>query len=101
MIIYNVTTKVEHSIATEWLQWLRKEYIPAMIDTGCFTKAVILHITEADDDEGMTYAVQYHGENEQRYTDYLQRFAGQMAKKAIDKWGNKFISFRTLMNVVN
>ena len=101
MVIYNVTTKVDHSIAAAWLQWLKEEYIPAMIATGCFTRAVILHVAEADDEEGVTYAVQYHGEDQERYLDYIDRFAEQMTKKAIDKWGNKFISFRTLMKVVN
>ncbi|MEI2737728.1 MAG: DUF4286 family protein [Chitinophagaceae bacterium] len=27
MIIYNVTIKVEHSIADQWLTWLKEEHI--------------------------------------------------------------------------
>jgi len=41
MIIYNVTVKVELSIAGAWLQWLKEEHIKDVIDTGCFTKAII------------------------------------------------------------
>lgn len=36
-IVYNVTTKVELSIAEEWLTWLKDEHIPDLIKTGCFT----------------------------------------------------------------
>ena len=101
MLIYNITTKIEHSVALSWLHWLKEEYIPAMLETGCFTHAVILHLAEADDEEGITYAVQYHAENNDRYNFYVENFDDAMREKAIKKWGNKFISFRTMMRVVN
>lgn len=101
MIIYNVTTKIEHSVALSWLQWLKEEYIPAIIATGCFTKAVILHLAEADDEEGITYAVQYHAADLSHYNNYITGFSESLRKKMIDKWGNKFISFSTMMKVVN
>ena len=41
MIIYNVTTKVATTIATDWLAWLKDEHIPDSIATGCFTNATI------------------------------------------------------------
>ena len=101
MIIYNETCKVDHSIAAAWLRWLKEEHIPEIIGTGYFTHAVILHIVEADDEEGITYAIQYHAENKERYNKYIDNFAEGIRKKSIDKWGNKFIAFRTLMQVVN
>lgn len=101
MIVYNVTTKVDHSIADAWLHWLKEEHIPDLIATGCFIHAVILRLKEVDDSEGPTYAVQYHAENETGYNRYIEEFANIMRKKATDKWGNKFISFRTVMTTVN
>ena len=101
MIIYNVTTKVEHSIVAAWFKWLQEEYIPAIINTGCFTEAIILHLAEADDEEGITYAVQYHAKDIKHYENYIEQFSDGMRQNAIDKWGNKFISFRTMMRVVN
>ena len=101
MIIYNVTYKVDHSIAADWLRWLKEEYIPEIIGTSCFTHAIVLHIVEADDEEGITYAIQYHTDNKERYNKYIDNFADDLRKKSIDKWGNKFIAFSTLMQVVN
>ena len=100
-IIYNVTSKVDHSIAEAWLQWLKEEHIPDIIGTNCFTKAIILRIIEADDAEGVTYAVQYHAESKALYNRYIELFANDMRRKGIEKWGNKFIAFRTLMEVVH
>lgn len=101
MIIYNVTTKCERSIAEAWLKWLKEEHIPELVQTGCFTHAVILHLKEIDDEDGPTYAVQYHAESKHMYDHYIKEHAGIMREKAISKWGNKIISFRTLMEVVN
>lgn len=101
MIIYNVTTKVNYSIAADWLTWLKEEHIPDIINTGCFSHAVILHLLEADDEEGITYAVQYHTENKAFYTRYVESNASLMRKKAMDKWGDKCIAFRSVMQVVN
>jgi hypothetical protein len=101
MIIYNVTIKVDRSIQRPWLEWLKHEHIPDMVGTGCFTHAVILHLVEADDEEGITYAVQYHAASKALYDSYIEKFAETMRKKGIDKWGNKFIAFRTIMQVVN
>lgn len=101
MIVYNVTTKVSHAIAADWLSWLKKEHIPDLVQTGCFTHAVILHLVEADDEEGITYAVQYHAESQALYNRYMEKYAGDMRKKALDKWGDRVISFRTLMHLVH
>jgi hypothetical protein len=39
MIIYNVTIKVDKTIADEWLNWLKDEHIADVTGTGCFTNA--------------------------------------------------------------
>lgn len=101
MLVYNVTIKVDHSIHDPWLQWMKEEHIPEMIATGCFTNGVILHLLESDDEEGITYAIQYHAENKSLYEKYINEYAPAMRKKGIEKWGDKFIAYRTLMQVVN
>lgn len=101
MIICNETVKVSTSIVTGWLQWLKEEHIPGIINTGCFTHATILHLLEADDKEGITYAVQYHAENKKLYDHYISHFEKAIQKKVSIKWGDQLIYFRTIMQVVN
>ncbi len=101
MIIYNVTIKVDHSIAQDWITWLKEEHIPDVISTNCFTHAVILHLLDVDESDGITYAVQYHAADKKQYDLYVEKFAAIMRQKGFDKWGDKFIAFRSLMQVVH
>ncbi|MGG9970645.1 DUF4286 family protein [Ferruginibacter sp. SUN002] len=101
MIIYNVTIKVHESIHQSWLKWIKEEHIPQVIATGCFTHAVILQLLEVDTSEGPTYAIQYHAESKSLYNNYIENHASIMRQKSFDKWGDKFIAFRSVMQVVN
>lgn len=101
MIIYNVTTKVQANIATMWLEWIKAEHIPDIIETACFTHATILRLLETDDTDGPTYAIQYFAESQALYNQYIDQFAEAMRQKAFQKWGDGFISFRSVMSVVN
>ena len=66
-----------------------------------FTKATILQLLETDDSEGPTYAVQYFAESKALYNRYIEKYAGVMRQKSFEKWGDKFIAFRSVMQVVN
>ena len=101
MFIYNVTIKLEEAIHEQWLQWLKEEHIPDVITTGCFTRATVLRLLETDDSEGPTYAIQYFAESKANYNRYIEKFAPEMRQRSFDKWGNRFIAFRSVMEVVN
>jgi hypothetical protein len=100
MIIYNVTIKVDESIADVWLQWLLNEHVPDVMNTGCFSSHKVVRLLEVDDTEGPTYAVQYQAASKADYNRYLEKFASEMRQRSIDKWGNRFIAFRSVMQVV-
>jgi hypothetical protein len=99
--IYNVTIKVHNDIKEEWLNWLKSVHIPEVLETGCFNRATILQLMEIDDSEGPTYAIQYHAESKALYNRYISSFAGILRQRSFDRWGDKFIAFRSVMQVVN
>ena len=101
MYIYNVTIKVEDSIATEWLSWLQEVHIPEVLSTGCFISARVLRLLEVDDSEGPTYAVQYTAESKSLYNRYISIHAPEMRERGFSKWGDRYIAFRSVMEVVN
>ena len=100
MIIYNVTIKVEQRIADQWLQWLLNDHIPAILKTGCFSSHKVVRLLETDESEGPTYAIQYNADSKADYNRYIEMHATEMRQKSFDKWGNSFIAFRSVMQVI-
>ena len=101
MFIYNVTIKVRTDIQRDWLDWLQTEHIPEVLATGCFHDAVVMRLLEIDDAEGPTYAVQYKAESKAQYNHYIEKHASILRQKSFEKWGDAFIAFRSVMQVVN
>jgi len=100
MLIYNVTARVDWSIHDDWVQWMLNEHLPELMETGCFTNAKLLRLLEVDEKDGPTYAAQYFTENKENYDRYIKEHAPALRKKYIDKWGDRVVLFRTLMQVV-
>ncbi|HEX4958500.1 MAG TPA: DUF4286 family protein [Lacibacter sp.] len=100
MIIYNVTIKVEWAIHDQWLQWMQQEHMPELISTGCFYQSQLLRLIEVDEEEGPTYAAQYYAESKALYNQYIEKFSVEKREKAFQKWGSRFIAFRSVMQVV-
>lgn len=101
MLLYNVTTKVDWTIADDWVKWMLDFHIPEVLGTGCFEKHQFVKLLDIDETEGPTYAVQYFAATQQDYDNYIQLYANRFRSEVIVKWGQNFIAFRTLMQVIN
>ena len=99
MIIYNVTIKVETDIKDQWVMWMKQEHIPDLMHTGLFVDYRLCRLLEQDEAEGVTYIVQYHCDSMEHYNTYIAEHAPVMREKGFKKFGNKFIAFRTVMEV--
>jgi hypothetical protein len=101
MILYNVTIKVHNSIHNQWLQWLKEEHVKEVMETNCFASYKILRLLEVDEAEGPTYAIQYFAESKSLYNLYIDKFSKKMRDNSFAKWGDKFIAFRSVMQIVD
>lgn len=101
MVVYNITMKVEPQIEQEWLKWQKNEHIPEVMSTGLFSEYKLFRLLEQDDEEGVTYVIQYFTSSIDQYKKYVDQFSLQLRKKTVDKWGDGCISFRSVMQIVN
>lgn len=99
MIVYNVTIQVDHDIEKEWLEWMNKVHIPDVLATGCFLEGRISRLM-VDDETGITFSIQYTLENMQKLEEYQEKYAEKLQKEHADRYGDKFVAFRTVMEVV-
>ena len=101
MLIYNVTTKVEWSVADEWLRWMQETHIPEILATGCFDRHQLVRLLEIDEEEGPTYAAQYYARSKDSFDTYIKDHSNNLRQLSFDKWGNKFIAYRSLMQLID
>lgn len=95
MFIYNVTTHVEPSIEAQWLQWMKHEHLPQMLETQYFERAHLFRVITQDDQGGVSYAAQYVCHSREDYEHYVAENAQQLRQAAQDQFGEKILSFRT------
>jgi len=100
MIVYNITTKVRWDILESWLEWQLEEQIPAVLSTQLFDNYRFYRLLEQDEEEGPSFVLQYLTSSRERYQDFMTRFAPRLQQTAREKWGDKYISFQTLMSLV-
>jgi hypothetical protein len=101
MLIYNVTTKISWEMHEAWVAWMKEKHLPEVMATGCFTDMRFVRLLETDETEGPTYAAQFHAENDEQYRKYINDYAPAIRQDVVNNWGSHFISFRSLMEVVN
>ena len=101
MFIYNVTIKIDWSIHDAWVEWMKKEHMPEVVSTGCFTGSQLVRLLETDEKEGPTYAAQYYAAGKPDYNRYIELHATALRNDTMQKWGNQMMAFRSIMQVVN
>lgn len=100
MIIYNVTVNIENDVREEWLTWMKDVHIPEVVGTGCFTEGKMMRILADEDSGGTSYAIQYSCPSMEIYEKYRTQYAPSMQQKALEKYKDKFVAFRTLLETV-
>lgn len=99
MIVYNVTINIDADAHDEWLAWMKDEHIPEVMSTGLFTDSRMMKVL-ADDDGGITYAIQYTAADMAHYERYRAEHAPRLQAKTQERYGGRFVAFRTLLEVV-
>jgi hypothetical protein len=99
MFIYNVTVNISPDIQHEWLNWMQEIHVPDVMKTGCFVDSQILRVLFVED-EGSTYSVQYRFLDMSDIERYQKEFAPALQADHKNKFGDKYVAFRTILEIV-
>lgn len=100
MILYNVTVNIEKGVEEEWVTWMKNIHIPDVLATGKFTENRFYRIMHDSEDGSVNYSVQYFAESMDHIMEYQKEFAPKLQQDTIDKFKDKFVVFRTLLETV-
>lgn len=99
MIIYNVTINIEQDVHDEWLKWMKDVHIPDVMKTNCFIENKVCKVL-VEEEQGTTYSIQYTAKDMETYEKYKREHAPRLQKDVNDRYANKFVAFRTLLEIV-
>lgn len=99
-ILYNVTVHVENDIVDEWLDWMIQKHIPDVMKTDCFISYQLSKVLHESNDGSVSYAIQYKVDSMKTLHKYQVQYAPQLQKEHSDKFGQKCLAIRTLLELI-
>jgi hypothetical protein len=100
MYLYNVTYKIDHSIESFWLQWMRLNHIPKVVRTGNFLGHRVCKLLDMEEEDGVTYAVQYLCPDISTFKAYQQDYASDQKEEHSKQFLNQYVSFSTVLEII-
>lgn len=100
-ILYNVTLKVDLTVHEEWLSWMISEHIPDVMATKMFESYKLCKILSQDESEGVSYSIQYICPDMKTLHQYTIKHSPELQKTHAERYKGKYVSFRTLLEVVS
>ncbi len=100
MFLYNVTVGIDKDVEREWLQWMKDEHIPRIMQTGMFVEYKIYKVLHDQDDGSISYSVQYFAETLTHVTLYFEKHAPARLEELRSRFRDKHVAFMTLLEEV-
>ncbi len=97
MVLYNVTVGIDPDIENEWLGWMKSDHIPAIMATNMFVEYKIFKVLSPEEEESVSYSVQYFAESVDQVVQYLNEFAPPLVEEHRQRYHNRHVAFRTLL----
>jgi hypothetical protein len=100
MILYNVTINIDMEKEEEFVTWMKRVHIPEVMATGIFEENKFFRLLQEVEEGGANYSAQYSAKNMENIHQYQQYFAKDLQKKLKVKFGDHFVAFRSLLELV-
>ena len=87
----------------EWLQWVKEEHIPEVMDTGKFTGYYLFRVVASgseQDEKSTSYSVQFYAESMKELQLYAATHAPELQQKMKQRWSDKLATFKTVLESI-
>ncbi|MCV9388552.1 DUF4286 family protein [Reichenbachiella ulvae] len=100
MVLYNVTMNVDKGIEEDWLNWMKEVHVKDVLATGFFSDCKVFQLM-SEEPQGTTYAFQYFAKSAKDIQAYQDQHGAKLQMDVISRYGDKVMSFRTLLKHVH
>ena len=100
MMLYNITMGIDKEIEAEWLQWMKNQYIPVVMQTGMFVDWKLYKVLHDQDENSVSYSVQYFSKTIEQVVQFVEQIEPELNKELQKKYKDRHVAFRTLLEQV-
>jgi len=100
MYILNITTNIANNIEPKWLHWMQNTFIPAMLATKKFNKALLTQVQIEEEMGGVTYSTQYFANGKTEIEAFYKEDQNELLSKHTQFKG-MYVDFSTELKVIN
>ena len=100
MLLYNVTFGIDRDVEKDWLVYIKEQHIAAVMKTGLFEEYKFFKVLHDQEEETISYSIQYFARTITQVTQYLDFFAPSVMEHHRQKFQNKHVAFQTLLEEV-
>jgi len=99
MYIYNITTNIVEEAQNQWLKWMCEVHIPAMLQTGKFSKASLVQVSVNEQMGGITYSTMYHCQSADLLKEFYRDFTS-LNSEVLQVFPNQVVIFGTELKII-
>ncbi len=100
MLLYNVTFGIDKKIETEWIAWIKGNYIPALMETNLFIDYKFYKVLTHDDETSVSYSLQCFADTIEHVVKYLNEFAPAIVEAHRIHFKDQHAAFNTLLDEI-
>lgn len=100
MILYNITINVTSDIEQDFISWMKSTHIPEVLATGMFVEHRFYRLLHESEDGSVNYSIQFFTETMEKMMEYERNHAPALRTKTRERYQDKAVSFRSLLEAI-
>lgn len=100
MLIFNTTFHVQAEIQPDFIEFIKKTFIPASVKSGLLCSPRLARIFGKNEDEGFSYALEFTTKDIETLEQWNKNESKLIYETLLNKFSDKIAGFSTVMQVM-
>lgn len=97
MLLYNITIAVDRNCEGEWIEWMKREQIPFIMEAGLFSDSKFYRVVTHDDPESNSYCLQLFTDDIRKLNIFLAGPSVTFMEALQTRYAGRHAAFMTLL----
>ena len=100
-LLINDTISIHPDHAKSWLNWIHLVVMPLVKKQSVIESFRLTKIRGNEDENGITYALQFICPDEGSYADFINNFDPKLQREQQNRFRGNFGSFRSILEIID